>query len=58
MKITQAYAKKLIKAGKATATNEITESNGDCYAVITRHDIGRVDHAYNTDCKITINPGH
>lgn len=44
MIITIAYAKRLIKAGKATIVATVTD-NGAKYYVINRHDIQRTDHA-------------
>ena len=38
------YAKRLIKAGKATIVSTVTD-NGAEYYVINRHDIQRTDHA-------------
>lgn len=44
MILTIAYAKRLIKAGKATIVATVTD-NGAEYYVINRHDIQRTDHA-------------
>jgi len=45
MIISTAYAKKLIKAGKATAVKGDTcTDNGRTYQIVTRLDLQRVDH--------------
>jgi hypothetical protein len=44
MIITLAYAKRLIKAGKASIVATVTD-NGLQYVVLNRHDIQRTDHA-------------
>ena len=44
MIITLAYAKRLIKAGKATIVTTCHD-NGREYIVIDRHDLQRTDHA-------------
>ncbi len=45
MIITKAYAKRLIKAGKATAkTGDTCTGCGRTYQIVTRLDIKRVDH--------------
>ena len=44
MIITLAYAKRLIKAGKATIVSTCYD-NGLEYLVINRHDLQRTDHA-------------
>ena len=44
MIITLAYAKRLIKAGKATIVATVTD-NGTDYYILNRHDIQRTDHA-------------
>lgn len=44
MTITQTYAAKLIKAGKATLTTTVTDDRGHVYQVLDRHDLQRVDH--------------
>ena len=46
MIISLAYAKRLIKAGKATiATRCYNSLTGETYWVINRHDLQRTDHA-------------
>ena len=54
MIITQKNAQKLIKEGRATATNEIKDNIGQYHAVLTRHDIHRTDHCANNNDKIKI----
>jgi len=45
MIISLAYAKRLIKAGKATiATRCYNSLTGEAYWVINRHDLQRTDH--------------
>lgn len=44
MILTIAYAKRFIKAGKATIVATVTDNGADYY-VINRHDIQRTDHA-------------
>jgi hypothetical protein len=45
MIISKAYAKRLIKAGKTTATEGDTcTDNGRTYQIVTRLDVQRVDH--------------
>ena len=44
MIITLAYAKLLIKAGKATIVATVTD-NGAEYYILNRHDVQRTDHA-------------
>ena len=45
MIITKAYAKLLIKSGRATATDGDTcTDNGKRYQIVTRLDVQRVDH--------------
>ena len=49
MIISLAYAKRLIKAGKATiATRCYNSLTGETYWVINRHDLQRTDHAVVT----------
>ena len=49
MLISLAYAKRLIKAGKATiATRCYNSLTGEAYWVINRHDLQRTDHAVVT----------
>jgi len=45
MILTLAYAKRLIKAGKATIVTTIESHHGITYYVISRHDLQRTDHA-------------
>ena len=44
MILTIAYAKRLIKSGKATIVATVTHDGGEYY-VINRHDLQRTDHA-------------
>ncbi len=45
MIISNAYAKRLIKAGKATAvTGDTCTDNGRVWQIVTRLDLQRVDH--------------
>jgi hypothetical protein len=44
MILTLAYAKRLIKSGKATIVTTVTHDNVEYY-VINRHDLQRTDHA-------------
>ena len=44
MIITIEYAKRLVKAGKATIVTTC-DSDGDTYIVLNRHDLQRTDHA-------------
>jgi hypothetical protein len=44
MIITLTYARRLIRAGKATIVATVTD-NGLQYIVLNRHDIQRTDHA-------------
>ena len=45
MIITRAYAKKLIKAGKASITTALQpDDNGRIYIAVDRYDLTRVDH--------------
>ena len=45
MIITRAYAKKLIRAGKATITTSLRpDDNGRVYIAVDRYDVSRVDH--------------
>jgi len=44
MILTIAYAKRLIKAGKATIVTTV-DHDGITYYVISRHDLQRTDHA-------------
>ena len=46
MIITLAYAKRLIKAGKATIVATVTDTDNDTeYYILNRHDVQRTDHA-------------
>ena len=46
MIISLAYAKRLVKAGKASIVSRChNSSTGDAYWVINRHDLQRTDHA-------------
>ena len=47
MIITLAYAKRLVKAGKATIVTTC-DSDGNTYIVLNRHDLQRTDHAQVT----------
>jgi hypothetical protein len=47
MIITIAYAKRLIKAGKATIVTTC-DHEGNTYIVLNRHDLQRTDHAQVT----------
>jgi len=44
MIITLTYAKRLVKAGKATIVTTC-DSDGNTYIVLNRHDLQRTDHA-------------
>ena len=44
MKITKAYAIRLVAVGKATIV-ATCEHEGDTYIVLDRHDLQRTDHA-------------
>jgi hypothetical protein len=48
MIISLAYAKRLIKAGKATIATRCYSLTGEAYWVINRHDLQRTDHAVVT----------
>lgn len=47
MILTIAYARRLIKAGKATIVTTVTHDDVEYY-VINRHDLQRTDHAVVT----------
>ncbi len=50
MIISLAYAKRLIKAGRATIATKCYDSDtGETYWVINRHDMQRTDHAVVTE---------
>ena len=44
MTITKNYAMKLISAGRATIDGYTTDSVGNVYWIVNRHDIHRTDH--------------
>ena len=45
MIVTKKYAKALIKSGRATVATPLrSDSSGDVYVAITRHDVQRTDH--------------
>jgi hypothetical protein len=48
MIITLAYAKRLIKAGKATLVTTC-DHGGNTHIVLNRHDLQRTDHAITPD---------